>query len=232
MGFTNPFINPYAIASTDVVIYQREEVDTGPVTLPLKYAGNMPYLSVQFTGPAARSQIFLQWYADAQGQNLIGSDSITIKSSAGAGYVNLPVKGPYLDAFIQQSAYPNDVFLKVLSAPVPTAQWSEFGWNRVLNGIGTVVGAAATVTVNAQNVVLGWVNVFAEAVGATNVEARLFLRTFNNSRVEMLRWQIAGPQQSRNIYVPPSPLEIDLVNADASARTVNVSILRGTPGVA
>lgn len=218
-----------AQADTRVFNYENETL-SALFSTPARFVGALPWVIVEMSTPATRARANLFWYADEAMTQLVDSYPLTCKSTAQL-QVALPVGASFLQADLELTAYPDDITFTVDMIPAPVSDWTETLGNKILTANGTNLPAAATTTISAIRVTSGWANIWVEAFGATNVEARLLAVNFGGTRNSLVRWQISGAKDPRNLYIPPLPLELDLVNADAVDRTLNGYILRGTPGL-
>lgn len=217
------------VAASDIeVIY----LDTENIALQTIYpstdsffVGAMPYLRVEQSAGAVRSQTTVRWWADTAQTKSLGADFVITPANGSAAQC-VPVRGPYVSFVVDLSAYPNDHNLQVFMTPVPFAGISGPAGNNMLITVnGTAVAAGITNTANATVVRGGWAYWQGVFDAGTLGLISLLSVDFNNT-ARLL--DVMGPTlstQGREVFLPALPVRITAFNGDGVARNLYASVL-------
>lgn len=211
-------------AASDILVASHSGVNLAAALVdPIRFVGQYPYVYVRGIGFAVPYSITLDWFYDNAGVNSAGFDVVNDRNVFDS-QATFPVRAPFLRVTTELSAYPGLVssFVHMTPTPlnIPVGSTPQNVLIDQLNG-GPLGGGANTV-VAAQAVRGGPAYFEADLLGATNFVMYLYTLNHLGGRSNLASVYPASRGHPRNLYLPPSTVEVQIFNQDAVAHDYRV----------
>lgn len=213
------------LASSNIQIIRKSESIAALTTYPILYVGNTPYMYVR-TSAAVAMNLGIAFFADAAGTQSLFGDVVTTSATAADAMVCIPVRGPYVKFTVERGAYPGTINLDAFAVPSRFNVYAGTdGENTLIDTHSQVVGAGATVDIDATTVRSGRIFWRAVLEAATSVRIQLFAIDFTGTlhQLDYNSQDMSGT--GRILYAPALPLRVRVFNNTASARDFYCSVV-------
>lgn len=213
------------IAYGAIKILQRSAATASGTSVGPIYAGNLPFMYVRLSS-IQPTELGIAWFMDAAGTQSLFGDVITIDATAADAMVCIPVRGPYVKFTFLHAGVTPTINLDVFSVPSRFNVYTlDGGKNVLVSGMNVNLAGGANTTVRASTVRAGRAYWSADLVGGVNFT--IYLLSFDYLGVSTIL-DVAKPANrasARYLFIPATPMGIQVFNQDAGAHDYQVSLL-------
>jgi len=210
------------------VVYNVENgtVAANPVTRGAYFVGNVPAVGFFFSVTAGAATVLVEWYDSAALTNLLATETYEFPNGTFT-QTTLATLGPYLFLSILDGGAGVTFNCRLWAAPVGRSWASGAGGSVLISVTNTAIAAGVTATNNASEIYVGpayWTG----WQGLANFVVFLEALDITGAVTTLDRWQSAGLDFWRPVYLPPGRVRIRHVN-QSGANTVYSSVLLKDP---
>lgn len=216
-------------AQADILLnIETGTVINNPVTRGPYFVGNVQAVGIEFSPSVGSAEVQIGWYDSAAGTNLLTLE--TYEFQVGTRMTQtIPVLGPFMLVTIVDGVSPCTFSLTLWTAPTRRNKANGATGISLVGVINTAIGIGVTATNNATEVHIGEVY-WSGWQGVANFVAFLEVVDSLGNVTILDRWQGAGLEFSRRIFLPAARARIRHVN-QSGANTVYNSVLLKSPYV-
>lgn len=213
------------IAYGAIQILTRSAATASGTAIGPIYAGNLPFIYLRLACIQA-VELSVSWFMDSAGTQSLFGDVVTIDATAADAIVCLPIRGPYVKfTFLHAGGNPT-ISLDVFSVPSRFNVYTlDGGKNVLVSGMNQNLAGGANTTVRASTVRAGRAYWMGDLVGGTNFI--IYLLSFDYLGVTTILDVVkpANRASARYLFIPATPMGIQVFNQDAGAHDYQVSLL-------